>query len=129
MTAGVGEGFDGADARAARKRLGLTQDQVAAEVGVTKQHISNFELGRYRLGWRVRADLAKMLGLPMDVHEDARPSVIDEINASNADVYARLERLTDAFEELSRRVVDLMEQVEHLPRASEVRPQDGQRRR
>ena len=50
--------------RAARLRLGLTQEQVAARAGLDPRTIRNIETWRYRPSRRTAERLATVLGLP-----------------------------------------------------------------
>lgn len=100
--AGPDETFTGDDAKQARKRLGLTQFEVAVELGVTAQHISGFENGRYQLGPKVRHQLAELLGLPTAGLGAAPESKLEALEAQMADlkkqvaeVLARLESVAD----------------------------------
>lgn len=108
------EAFTGADARVARERLGMTQFQVAVELGVTPQHVSNFENGRYALGRRLRVQLAELLGLPIDPDDVPQPTVLDELNARQDVMDAKLDRLADAFASVSAQLADLAAAVADL---------------
>ena len=51
---------------AARVNAGLTQEDVAREMGVTKQTIVNFEKGRTKPGIPELMFLSKLYGIPVD---------------------------------------------------------------
>jgi putative transcriptional regulator len=113
------EAFTGADARVARERLGMTQFQVAVELGVTPQHVSNFENGRYALGRRLRVQLAELLGLPIDPDDVPQPTVLDEIRAEQAATAELLRQTNDRLEELSRLMTQLLESSNQASAASQ----------
>lgn len=115
VTRGADHGrFTGADARAARERLGMTQFQVAVHLGITPQHVSNFERGQHQLSRRLRVQLAEMLGLPIDDDDVPQPSVLDELAAKQTVMDAKLDRLADAYESVSEQLVALAAAVADL---------------
>lgn len=99
VTTGAVEGFDGKDARSARERLGLTQFQVAVELGITPQHVSNFERGRHQLSGRVRWQLAELLGLPHGDMQPAPESRLEALQSEMADLKRQLSELTTMVEQ------------------------------
>lgn len=52
--------------KAARLRLGLTQEALAEELNVTKASVSAWENGREKPGFRLLSDLRAVLGLSLD---------------------------------------------------------------
>lgn len=50
----------------ARKNKGLTQDQVAEQIGVTKSFVSYIENGRMNPSLKVAFDIAKLYGIEID---------------------------------------------------------------
>ena len=55
----------GARVQVARKRRGLTQEQLASQVGRTPESISNIERGRYVPSIETLADLSAALQIPI----------------------------------------------------------------
>jgi transcriptional regulator with XRE-family HTH domain len=55
----------GARVRAARKRVGITQEALAAKVGKTPESISNIERGQHLPMLETLAALASTLGVPL----------------------------------------------------------------
>jgi transcriptional regulator with XRE-family HTH domain len=100
MATGAVDGFDGDDARTARERLGMTQFQVAVELGVTPQHISNFERGRHQLSPRLRWQLAELLGLSHGDLQPAPESRLEVLQTEMSDIKRQLSELTVLVEEL-----------------------------
>lgn len=56
----------GAQIRAAREPLGLTQQELAREVGVSSQHISRIEGGRVAPSLELLVRIARRLGVSTD---------------------------------------------------------------
>ncbi len=56
----------GARIRMIRKLLGLTQEQLAQRIGVTKQAITTYETGRREAGYRNLIGLSRTLGVSVD---------------------------------------------------------------
>ena len=56
----------------ARKELGLTQEELAIKVGVTKNAISNYEKGIRVPKWCIAIKLSEVLKIPL---EQVYPSV------------------------------------------------------
>jgi putative transcriptional regulator len=44
-----------------RKRLGIKQNELAKELGVTPSHLSNIENGKYELSYKMRKQLCRLL--------------------------------------------------------------------
>lgn len=63
MTATVDPDTVGGRLRAARRRSGLSQEQLAAEVGASQSHISMWEQGRHRMEVNELLALAAALGI------------------------------------------------------------------
>jgi transcriptional regulator with XRE-family HTH domain len=57
----------GANLRAARKALGLTQTDIGEKVGLQKQYIGQVELGRKNLSLSTMQSLAAAVGLEVSV--------------------------------------------------------------
>ena len=51
---------------ARRKELGLTQEQLAEEVGISYSHIGNIERGKTKLSLQVFADISNVLKISSD---------------------------------------------------------------
>ena len=51
--------------REARKRAGLTQEQLAAKAGITQSHLSRLELGKYVPTLATLERLARALRIPL----------------------------------------------------------------
>lgn len=65
--------WDAASVRGLRRHLVLTQEQLAAELGVRQQTVSDWETGAYRprgASSRLLALVAERAGYPYRVHED-----------------------------------------------------------
>lgn len=101
------DGFTGEQAKRARELLGLSQFDVASAVGVTPQHISNFERGRSDLSVRVRHYMARLLGLQAPDYVDPPESPIAELNRR--------------IDELSRQMDEVLSLIrrEHGPQSSD----------
>jgi transcriptional regulator with XRE-family HTH domain len=52
--------------RARREELGLTQDELAGELGVTRQHLSRIELGHVQPTLPMLLSLSRQLGVSTD---------------------------------------------------------------
>lgn len=52
--------------RLARERLGLSQRDLAAMVGMGNSHVSEYENGNRGLTWRMMVQIAWALGLSLD---------------------------------------------------------------
>lgn len=103
VTEGAVAPMDGKTAKAARQRLGLTQFQVAVELGISPQHVSNYERGISRLSPRVEWRLAQLLGLPAG-EEPAVPaeSRLEVLQAQMESLKSQM----DGLESLVRRVLE-----------------------
>jgi putative transcriptional regulator len=44
-----------------RKRLGIKQNELVKELGVTPSHLSNIEFGKYELSYKMRKQLCRLL--------------------------------------------------------------------
>lgn len=56
--------------RAARKRLRLSQEELAAKLGRRQQFVSKYESGERRLDFFEVLDVAKTLGVPVETLVD-----------------------------------------------------------
>jgi transcriptional regulator with XRE-family HTH domain len=76
----------GSHVRTKRKALGLTQDQLAHELGVTHQHISRIEGGQVVPSLDVLVNLSRKLGVTTDfllTGQDTTP--LDAVGAIRAE--------------------------------------------
>lgn len=55
----------GANLRAARERLGLTQEQLAAKAGLDRGHVNQIESGRQNASLATVEALAQAVGIPV----------------------------------------------------------------
>jgi transcriptional regulator with XRE-family HTH domain len=92
--------FTPEDARDARQRQGMTQFQLAVELGITPQHVSNFERGHSALSPRVLYRLAEILGLPLPDYSEPRESRLDVLERDMADIKLMLADLAASIAEL-----------------------------
>ncbi len=76
--------------RAARAHAGLTQEQLAAELGKSQTLVSQAELGRERVGERYVAAVLKACGLP----KDWKPSKSAARRSGSADVLSFFDKLS-----------------------------------
>lgn len=98
--AAAGKDFTGTEARRARERAGLSQFQVAVELGITPQHVSNFEREQSNLSPKARYKLAQLLGLPLPDYVEPPVSKLDLLEADMAEIRTQLGMLTAAVEAL-----------------------------
>lgn len=80
-----------------RKERGITQKELASELGVTQSHVSEWERGNLRLHGELIARLARILGVSAD--ELLGLSATDKRSLSNR----RLARRLQSFDKLPKR--------------------------
>lgn len=100
MSQAGSSGFTPDEARLARQRQGMTQFQLAVELGITPQHVSNFERGHSALSPRVLYRLAEILGLPLPDYSEPRESRLDVLEREMADIKLMLSDLAASIAEL-----------------------------
>lgn len=94
-----------------RKKYGISQKELALEMNVSKQTISNWEVGRKLPRMKAIEKLAKLYGVPKASIMAGRPieELTDEVEAADPQV---------------QRVVDLSEQGLHLTYQGHLVPQE-----
>ncbi|CCK84446.1 Repressor (Gp132 protein) [Lactobacillus equicursoris 66c] len=97
--------------RVLRKKYGISQKELALEMNVSKQTISNWEVGRKLPRMKAIEKLAKLYGVPKASIMAGRPieELTDEVEAADPQV---------------QRVVDLSEQGLHLTYQGHLVPQE-----
>ena len=80
-----------------RKERGITQKELAGELGVTQSHVSEWERGNLRLHGELIAKIARILGVSAD--ELLGLSAADKRSLTNR----RLARRLQAFDKLPKR--------------------------
>lgn len=107
----MGRNMVGKYLRVLRKKYGISQKELALEMNVSKQTISNWEVGRKLPRMKAIEKLAKLYGVPKASIMAGRP----------------IEELTDEVEAAApqvQRVVDLSEQGLHLTYQGHLVPQE-----
>lgn len=107
----MGRNMVGKYLRVLRKKYGISQKELALEMNVSKQTISNWEVGRKLPRMKAIEKLAKLYGVPKASIMAGRP----------------IEELTDEVEAATpqaQRVVDLSEQGLHLTYQGHLVPQE-----
>lgn len=64
----------GARIAQARKAQGLTQETLAAELGIAQQTLAHYEVGRLRVPASMLPDLARLLALPVEALLGVKPA-------------------------------------------------------
>lgn len=87
----------GGKLRAKRKMLGLSQLELAVDVGIDRSHVSNIETGRHMPGRKTLVALSQKLDLSLDFlaspdghYEEGAASARDPGEAVLLDLYRRL---------------------------------------
>jgi predicted transcriptional regulator len=62
----------GAAARVRRAKLGMSQQSLADQAGVTREWVVRFESGKVSVALNRVFDVLSVLGLTMELHEDVR---------------------------------------------------------
>lgn len=107
----MGRNMVGKYLRVLRKKYGISQKELALEMNVSKQTISNWEVGRKLPRMKAIEKLAKLYGVPKASIMAGRPieELTDEVEAADPQV---------------QRVVDLSEQGLHLTYQGHLVPQE-----
>lgn len=107
----MGRNMVGKYLRVLRKKYGISQKELALEMNVSKQTISNWEVGRKLPRMKAIEKLAKLYGVPKASIMAGRPieELTDEVEAADPQV---------------QRVVDLSEQDLHLTYQGHLVPQE-----
>lgn len=107
----MGRNMVGKYLRILRKKYGISQKELALEMNVSKQTISNWEVGRKLPRMKAIEKLAKLYGVPKASIMAGRPieELTDEVEAADPQV---------------QRVVDLSEQGLHLTYQGHLVPQE-----
>ena len=100
----MGRNMVGKYLRVLRKKYGISQKELALEMNVSKQTISNWEVGRKLPRMKAIEKLAKLYGVPKAIEE-----LTDEVEAAAPQ---------------AQRVVDLSEQGLHLTYQGHLVPQE-----
>lgn len=92
----------GSRIRKYRKELGLTQEQLAETIGVTKSRISNWEQGINRPDADILADLSKALNVS--------PSILLDVYLSDDELNEQEKRVIKAYRDKPdlRQAVDIL---------------------
>lgn len=98
--------------RTARTQLGLTQEQLAAEMEVTKSAVSAWERGAEKPGFRLLPRLSKVLGISLDVlicgSEELPPADKHVIPTRNEDEVKLLKAFRRLSESRQKGLLDLL---------------------
>lgn len=107
----MGRNMVGKYLRVLRKKYGISQKELALEMNVSKQTISNWEVGRKLPRMKAIEKLAKLYGVPKASIMAGRPieELTDEVEAADPQV---------------QRVVDLSEQGLRLTYQGHLVPQE-----
>lgn len=86
-------GLIGAQVRAAREAAGLSQEQLAANVGLSRTSITNLEMGRQQTPLHVLYAIADAVGTPLksllpETIEEFRPVAKDLIGSEDVERWA-----------------------------------------
>ncbi|SAL25965.1 LexA repressor [Caballeronia sordidicola] len=76
--------------RTARKKAGLTQEQLAEKLGLTKGNVSAWETGRHHASYAQLQQISAMASLPMP---DAESGATGPLNATGRDGQARVQEM------------------------------------
>jgi transcriptional regulator with XRE-family HTH domain len=90
-----------------RKRRGLTQEQLAEMVGLTRSVISKYESGMVSPNYVMLNKIAGALGVPISLLVEQADPVIDEKTFDEALEYAYLSKLDDYLANMTAAEKDL----------------------
>lgn len=91
-----------------RQKAGLTQEEVAEQIGLTQKHISRIESGYHSSLFITIMDIAKAVNIPIDaftenIDENSNSAIINTIIAEISDMdKTQLEMLKDNIETIKR---------------------------
>lgn len=91
---------NGARIRRARKRTGLSQERLAAEIGTTRRHMIRLENGQHLPSGQLRDRIAQATGQPAETFQSADDDEEADLSTVSLDDFLRLrvqQLLTEAL--------------------------------